>query len=88
MIVKWHIYILAQLFLRICFSVVAADCVVDILYRDHLRPYLFCLGREEAFRLELATNLREVFTISEKAPTSWDAKAKVMRGRHVNYIES
>ena len=30
---------------------VAADCVVDILHRDHLRPYLFCLGREEVFRL-------------------------------------
>ena len=37
--------------IRICFSVVVGDCVVDILYRDHLRPYLFCLGREEAFRL-------------------------------------
>ena len=29
----------------------AADCVVDILYRDHLRPYQFCLGREEVIRL-------------------------------------
>ena len=43
--------------LRICFSVVVGDCVVDILYRDHLRPYLFCLGREEVLRLVLSTNL-------------------------------
>ena len=38
-------------FLRICFSVVAADSVVDFLYRNQLRPYLFCLGKEEVFRL-------------------------------------
>ena len=30
---------------------VAADSVVDFLYRNQLRPYLFCLGKEEVFRL-------------------------------------
>ena len=47
----WHRYTCTIVSSRICFSVVAADSVVDFLYRNHLRPYLFCLGKEEVFRL-------------------------------------